>query len=222
MEELLGQVQSWHVAIIDEQCLFAPEYRAILRNVPVWLPTISMTNSWSIKNLSTARCCAVSEASWKPYGEPSPDSLNSCESQNLDTADEPPVAICSISNPVTLMHALQEWTIKRKLLSRTVAGLAAEAMDIVFNKNPLSVDEWSSIMGVKPRRFQREFKEFTDLSPKKILALYHAYRIAFNVIDSQNNREKGVVSAYIVDNRSRERVMEYVLTHRSSLLTAAS
>jgi AraC-like DNA-binding protein len=210
VEELFGQVQSWHVAVVDEQCPYASDFKAVLSGFPVWLPVISLTNTWSISNISGTRTVVP--------GACPPDIGNS--EQKLFPMDRKPVATCSTTNPVGLMHTVQEWAIKRKILSKTVSGLAADAMLLLFTHNPLSVDEWSSIMGVKPRRFQREFKVFTDLSPKKILALYHAYRIAFTVVENHNSRDKGVVPAYLIDHRSQERVMEYVLTHRSSLLTA--
>jgi AraC-like DNA-binding protein len=218
-EELLSQVQSWHVAIIDENCQFASDFKSVLNGFPVWLPVITLTNTWSMGNVSTSGRMLNMTSFVKPcLFQPDLNGENS--DLRLFPADNKPAATCSVTNPVALLHAVQEWSIKRKLLSKTVSGLAADALVQLFCKNPLSVEEWSSIMGVKPRRFQREFKTFTDLSPKKILALYHAYRIAFNVLDNQNSRDKGVVPAYMVDNHSRERVMEYVLTHRSSLLTA--
>jgi|GEM_PF-3312148 len=219
MEELFGQIQSWHVVIIDEQCQFAPDFKAIVQRYPGWVPVITLTNSWSIRTIS-GHCPPAGTTPFKT--EEAAGSAHTGGGLDIDVIDERPVAACSIANPAFLMHTTQEWAIRRKLLSKIVDGLAAEAMSLLFKKNPLSVDEWSSMMGVKPRRFQREFKMFTDLSPKKILALYHAYRIAFNVVDNHTNREKGIVSAYLVDDRSKERVMEYVLTHRSALLTVAS
>jgi AraC-like DNA-binding protein len=217
-QELFGQVQCWHVAVVDDQCQFASDFKAVLRTYPAWLPVISLTNTWSLRNIATPKPSAVADAAKMFFGNI--ESENSSVPEVSDSLTDVPVAGCSTANPASLMHAVQEWSIKRKLLSKTVSGLAAEAMVLLFGRNPLSVDDWSSIMGVKPRRFQREFKTFTDLSPKKILALYHAYRIAFNVLENQNNRDKGVVQAYLVDTRSKERVMEYVLTHRSSLLPA--
>ncbi|MBD3392275.1 MAG: hypothetical protein GF418_09425 [Chitinivibrionales bacterium] len=212
MEELLGQVHAWHVVVIDEQCQFAPDFLALARGCRGWLPVIALTNSWSIKSISSARPASGADMA----GESAGGGLQ------IEVIEEQPVATCPISNPRQLLHHVQEWSIKRKLVSKPLNGLAAKAMDILFRENPLSVDDWSSVLAVKPRRFQREFKLFTDLSPKKILALYHAYRIAFSVVDEHNNREKGVISAYLVNDRARERVMEYVLTHRSALLTATN
>jgi AraC-like DNA-binding protein len=213
MEELLHEVPSWHVAVIDQQCQFSSDFTGVVARYATWLPVITLTNSWSIRSLSSSMMMGNGGA--RPAGTgPAQGNAGSVENRRVET--------CLASSLGNLMHHVQEWAIKRKLLSKPLSGLAAEAMDALFRENPLSVDDWSSIMGVKPRRFQREFKLFTDLSPKKILALYHAYRIAFTVIDEQNSREKGIIPAYIVDDRSRERVMEYVLTHRSALLTGAN
>jgi AraC-like DNA-binding protein len=178
---------------------------------------IALSNTWSIRSLSATRAKSGSGRGRDEDG----GGVEDAGELQTEIVEEKPVAVCPAANNGVLMHHVQEWAIKRKLVSRALDGLAQEAMGALFRKNPLSVDDWSSIMGVKPRRFQREFKLFTDLSPKKILALYHAYRIAFTVADEHNNREKGVIPAYIVDERSKERVMEYVLTHRSALLTAA-
>jgi hypothetical protein len=214
MEELLRDARGWHVAVIDEQCQFSSDFMFLVRSYSQWLPVITLTNSWSIRSMSSARSLG--------NGIDAKNGHSDAGDKHACIVEDEPVAKCAANSMGHLMHYVQQWAIMRKLVNKALSGLAHEAMEALFKDNPLSVDDWSSIMGVKPRRFQREFKLFTDLSPKKILALYHAYRIAFSVIDEHNSREKGIIPAYIVDGRSRERVMEYVLTHRSALLTGVA
>jgi hypothetical protein len=218
VDELLRQVKSWHVAIVDEQCPLMSEIVSRLTACNSWIPVTLLSSSWPGRVVPSTPPPLLADS------QDSPSSIAGGISERdagAVTHNEHAVAVCGANNMGHLLCSVQEWSIKRKLLAKNPVGLVKEAMDVLFRKNPLSVDEWSSCMTVKPRRFQREFKQFTDLSPKKIIALYHAYRIAFDVVYGHIMRDRGVVPAYVVDTHSKGRVMEYVLTHRSSLLTAA-
>jgi hypothetical protein len=118
---------------------------------------------------------------------------------------------------------VQRRSIERKLVSTPTNVWVRKILDILFTTNPLTVECWAEAAGVRARKFQREFKHISLLAPKKMLALYHAYRIAFEHCAKEEERKayKGVQSAYVICDRDKTRIMEYVLTHQSALLSPA-
>lgn len=119
---------------------------------------------------------------------------------------------------------VQRRSIERKLVSTPTDEWVRRILDILFSRNPLTVESWAEEAGVRARKFQREFKHISLLAPKKMLALYHAYRIAFEYCAKrQEDRQayKGVQSAYVICDHDKTRIMEYVLTHQSALLSPA-
>jgi AraC-like DNA-binding protein len=116
---------------------------------------------------------------------------------------------------------LQLQSIRKKLLPQRIPGAEMlSALDVLFRRNPLSVETWSGHLNSTPRKLQQLFKEYTLYTPKKLIALYHAYRIAFEAAARQDEKGKGIIPAYLLDERSRKRVMEYILSRRSQFLLA--
>ena len=113
--------------------------------------------------------------------------------------------------------AVQRASLERKLVTVPSHPWVRHILDTLFTLNPLTVEQWAEQTGVTPRKFQREFKGISPLPPKKMLALYHAYRIASEKCARTAEHRPLVQSVYVVCDRDRRRIMEYVLTHRSTL-----
>jgi hypothetical protein len=197
MNELLRQVRGWHALVVDQQDVLCQDYLEQAGQHPTWLPSIVLCGD------STVQIPHVGAAANEALSDDGlPGMPLRCDHDNLGQ----------------LMQLLQVWCIKRKLFTLPPSGMVADAVEVLFRENPFSVNAWAEILQTTQRKFQRQFKLFTELSPKKFLALYHAYRIAFSLVDERGECRRGVVSAYVLDDRSKERIMEYVLTRRSSLL----
>jgi AraC-like DNA-binding protein len=115
---------------------------------------------------------------------------------------------------------LQLQSIRKKLVPDTPPeGVMQNALDVLCKHHPVSVEDWSTLINSTPRKFQRLFKQYTGYSPKKMVALYHAYRIAFQTMGKIEDPGNGVVSAYVMEENAKTRIMEYVLSRRSQLFS---
>lgn len=208
MRYYFRQVAMWHCVLVDSRCSFADECRWEVAGLSSWVPLVSLDAA---------------------AGETVPGSTGIDErgAEEIGTAEAPVARMshglaatsCSPSDHGRLVRMLQMKSISKMLIPGPPEGLVERALYALFERNPLTVEDWSDMVDASPRKFQRDFKRFGGLSPKKLVALYHAYRIAFDVVEKRENRHRGVVSAYVVDGHSRERVMEYVLSRRCQLLT---
>ncbi|MFP4416845.1 MAG: hypothetical protein ACOC41_01020 [Chitinivibrionales bacterium] len=212
-ETLFRQVKAWHGLIIDGQSDGAEEWILAAQQFSPWLPQIIIADEQTVESL-------FSRADLQQQRVLDIDNIRRSD-EKMPIGGIDLVATCPINRLSTMLPVLQIWSLKRKLVAREPEGLMEEAMNALFYNNPQGVEEWSSMVGAKPRKFQREFKLFTNLPPKKMLALYHAYRISFDVMDEKNQKEEGIFPAYMVDARAKSRMMEYVLTRRSTLLSSA-
>ncbi|MFW5775307.1 MAG: hypothetical protein ACOCW2_03360 [Chitinivibrionales bacterium] len=212
-ETLFRQVKAWHGLIIDGQSDGAEALMTAAQQFSPWLPQIVLADQTTAEKL-------YDQADLEEQQIFSIDKVRESE-EKMPIGGVNLVVSCPLSQLSNMLPILQVWSIKRKLVAREPEGLMEEAMKALFYSNPQGVEEWSSMVGAKPRKFQREFKLFTNLPPKKMLALYHAYRIAFDVLDERNHKGVGIFPAYMVDARAKSRMMEYVLTRRSTLLSSA-
>jgi AraC-like DNA-binding protein len=211
-QELVRQVQCWHAVCIDDQAGSAPEYLSVLDVWSSWIPVIVLYGDISGRSLWADELIEQSE-------ERQQEQLV----EHGQTTVTGPIIVDQVpaGRPDVIFDALEHWAIERKLLGRCPYGLVREAIKLLFMRSPLSVEDWSAAMDVSPRKFQREFKQFSTLAPKKLMALYHAYRIAFNALGEPERLGQGEMMAYAIDEKTKARVMEYVLTRRSTLLSAA-
>ncbi len=193
-EEALRQVRHWHAVLVDSG-----------RFGNLW-PTIS-----------------ESSRHWVPVGllmDSAQNRWDDGESEDVPCSIGPQAVVfkCSSRNRREILESVQYWSLTRQLFSTLPDRFALKAFKRLCSDNPVTVEEWSALVNSNPRKFQREFKHYSDLSPKKIIALYHANRIAFEVINREIGVKQSPISAYLVDDKSRARVMEYVLTRRRTLL----
>ena len=217
MKLYFRQIPTWHCLILDSRCGFSEDFFAVMRELPLWVPIIVLADY-------------LSEDYLRMYSL-SADTNNSDDTQNFTFNDNPSdkktlllekrkVIVFPLRSFKNLFPMLQVESIKKKLMQKSMPdGFALEALEVLFAQNPITVEEWSSTLDSTPRKFQRMFKNFTYYSPKKLIALYHAYRIAFETIGRDEEYGKGIISAYVLDERSKKRVLEYVLSRRSQLLS---
>lgn len=212
MNMYLNQIPVWHCLIIDSRCSFTEEFVQSVRDLPFWVPVIFLSDSLSKEFMhdhgmyvNKNGCIILKNESKYTNGK--------------RITGEKLIIECSLKSFKQLFPTLQFQSIRRKLLIKMPDELVFKAMSILFEKNPISVEEWSATMNSTPRKFQRMFKNYTNYSPKKLITLYHAYRIAFSTMQRFEDFGRGVISAYILDEHSKKRVMEYVLTRRSQLLS---
>jgi hypothetical protein len=217
MKSYFRQVPAWHCLILDSRCNFCDDFFLAVKEFPLWVPVIMLADY-------------VSEGSMRMHGlSVSRDSIH--DVRNLVLYDNPShratlyldnkrIIVSPLRSFRQLYPVIHRESITKKLVQKLMPeGLIRMAMDILFTQNPVTVEEWSSIIDSTSRKFQRMFKNYTFFSPKKFIALYHAYRIAFETAGREKDYTKGIISAYIMDERSKKRLLEYVLTRRSQLLS---
>lgn len=213
MKLYFRQIPAWQCLIFDSRCSFSEEFFSTIKNLPLWVPIIMLADSVSDDYMRIHNMIAETNDYITLKNGTQNDSSNSAVGKKC-------IIVCPIRSFKKLFPMLQLHSIRKKLMPKMMPeGLVQKAINVLFTQNPLTVEDWSIILGSTPRKFQRMFKHYTNYSPKKLIALYHAYRIAFETMGRHEEYGKGVISAYILDDRSKKRVMEYVLSRRSQLLS---
>jgi hypothetical protein len=214
--ELVSNVTNWHCVIIDAETGFGRECCTFINKSCGWVPYVVLTTPWDESSFSCLNASSEDDVAWKSL-------CSSLHGEAGSTLDEiRPVAVFAANNLKGLPIAIHRWCLIKKLFNFYPEGFVKEAVKALFEHNPISVEDWSLLVNVKQRRFQREMKRVSHLSPKQTIALYHAYCIAFAAQGAYLSHPSAqVVHAYIIDKRPKARVMEYVLTHRSTLLSAS-
>jgi len=216
MRTCIRQVNSWHCLIIDSRCSFTDEFLSVAREFPLWIPVIILADYLSEEFLRLHGISVEQDAASSFQNI----TINDTRYDYLKLAKEKKcVTVYPFKSIKNLLPLIQAECLKKKLMQRLIPdGVVERSLDILFKQNPLSVDEWSLVLDSTPRKFQRMFKNYTFYSPKKLLALYHAYRIAFETVGNREEFCLGVVSAIVMDERTKKRLLEYVLSRRSQLL----
>lgn len=208
LHEEISRTQEWHTVIIDGNCSFSKELFSCLKGLS-WMPIIVLRDSLSKEILQYMETFFDNQ----DYAI-----LEDVTKYMVTKRKRRNISVCPLSNLARLLPMIQETSIKKKLISRIIpVDLTEDAIDVLFQQNPLTVEEWATILNVSPRKLQRALKQFTGYSPKKVITLYHAYQIAFNKFDRLNDENQGTNSSYVVDERSKTRVIEYVLSRQSKL-----
>ncbi|MBN1982788.1 MAG: hypothetical protein JW795_14740 [Chitinivibrionales bacterium] len=206
-------ISEWLCLIVDARCSFLSEILTSLRETPHWMPIVLMADSISDEFITQ-----------NGFGRKDTDIITFCLPHTSDHQTEQgqnkQFYICPLRGYKRMFDILLIESIKKKLFSRKLSsGVAQEAQKVLFDQNPVTVEGWAEQLDLTPRKLQRVLKYYSDFSPKKIISLYHAYHIAFSTIDETKNIYKGIIPAYLLDDQSKRRVMEYVLSRRSQLLS---
>lgn len=217
MKLYFRQIPTWHCLILDSRCSFSEDFFAVMRELPIWVPIIVLADYLSEDYLRMYSLSADTNKSEDTENVTLNDNPSDKKTLSLEKRK---VIVSPLRSFKNLFPMLQVESIKKKLMQKSMPdGFAQEALGVLFAQNPITVEEWSSTLDSTPRKFQRMFKNYTFYSPKKLIALYHAYRIAFETIGRDEEYGKGIISAYVLDERSKKRVLEYVLSRRSQLLS---
>jgi len=176
----------------------------------------------TIKNLARVHVYIVQdENQHDPYFNVArSDPFRSSHSAANATSQSAHSVLCSPSQASELFMAINRCAIESSLISGIQDKEVLQAVDMLFTHNPVGVIEWSELSGMKIRKFQRKFKDASSLSPKKILALYHAYRMAFYYCCSKTGEmpAQHIDMSYTLQPSDRKRILEYVLMRKSTLL----
>ena len=186
-----AQVSSFNCVVVDAKCTFGREAISKVAKVPFWTPVLILGDS--------------------------PDSMPFIREPHRSSSVPDGITYISLSDIKQFAQAVIESSIRKRLIDQYPDELALAALSALFEKHPLSVDDWALLINITSRKFQRLFKPYSDLSPKKIISLYHVFRIVFDILEkrhSQFPQESPCES----DMNFRVRVMEYVLTRRKELL----
>lgn len=213
LNNYLQQMQPWECLIIDSRASFTPVFFDLVRKLPYWVPIVLLTD-YAPEEFFMEKGIREKEGEYILTGDLIPG-----EDGEAINARKKIVRISPLRSFKDFLPTVQHMCLKKKLMSKMAPCCIGEkAFGYLFSHNPLSVDEWSYLINEPARKFQRMFRNYTDHSPKKLIALYHAYRIAFETLERHKPIYRGTIPAYIVDDRSKTRVMEYVLSRRSQLL----
>lgn len=197
----LRQVPSWHAVLLDDHFESAQSrFPAAVAALPAYVPLLVM-RSPGTAGAPDAPALVVE----KPRAMP------------LDFA---PCASISASAQALYItwNRIQRSCIQRKLLGVPCYGILHKAMQVLFDKNPATVESWTNLMGMTTHVFRELFARATVLAPKKIIALYHAYRIAFDCCAQTRGGVMDGILPYTISAHNRARMVEYVLVHRSELV----
>jgi hypothetical protein len=211
MDNLFRQVTAWHGVIVERHGKPAGKFLSRVRQHSSWLPVIVLDGADG--DQGSAGAIDKEENSARA-------GVGECEAGWESAAVRADIVMipCSIRDEEALCTALQTWSVKRKLFGVMPHGNVVAGIEALFQKNPASLSAWAIMLNTTQRKFQRQFKSFTNLSPKKMLAVYQAYKIVFAEIDAKKRCHQGAGPAYLSDHHRKERIIEYVLTRRSSLL----
>jgi hypothetical protein len=211
MDQLFRGLTAWHTVIIERNGKPAGEFLKRVWYHHSWLPVIVVYD--------------VDPGDELPLFIDKPDAPAVFNVRNRNGGREAPslredivIIPCSLRDGDALRSVLQIWSIKRKLFGIMPRGLVQDGIEMLFQRNPDSLNMWATLLNTTQRKFQRLFKPFTNLSPKKMLAVYQAYQIVFAKIDGKIRGCKTGIPTYLADHHSKQRIIEYVLTRRSSLL----
>ncbi|MBD3317759.1 MAG: hypothetical protein GF344_18380 [Chitinivibrionales bacterium] len=209
---LFRQIRNWNAMIVGPNCTFEETCITLASENPRWVPVISVADT-SVSNILQGPQPSLKVSIRTKNDDIQPQSVQDPSANTIITS--------SLHDSHRLFSIIQKSAIQTRLLTSIPTGVAKEAIEVLFRDNPLNVEEWTSSMAIPPRTFQRELKNYSSLTPKKQVALYHAYRIAFDFLGDRERRRRGIIPAYIVDAEAKSRVIEYVLTRRSALLESS-
>lgn len=203
----LRQVPSWHAVLLDDHFESAQSrFPAAVAALPAYVPLLIMRSPGS--------------AGPGSVGAPDTPALVAAKPLTMPPPDFAPCASVSASAQALYItwNRIQRSCIQRKLLGVPCYGILHKAMQVLFDKNPATVESWTNLMGMTTHVFRELFLRATVLAPKKIIALYHAYRIAFDCCAQTRGGVMDGILPYTISAHNRARMVEYVLVHRSELV----
>lgn len=201
----LNQDIIWHTIIIDNHISFSKELFEEISKLSKWVPIISLSENapaniwknWSIEEISQNKFRCINKK---------------------DAGSGSVIEVLGKSGLTGLLSSILANSLKKCFFYEVPDKSVNEAANVLYKHNPVTVDEWAKLLGVCSRKIQRILKPFTKYSPKKMLSIYHAYRMAFSNVDNIGNLQCDNFAIHKIENKQKNRFLEYVLSRRSSLL----
>ncbi len=202
----LNQNIDWHSIIIDSQLSFSVKVFDELTRFSKWVPVIYLAEE-------------LPKGLWDDWiVEEVDDKLVNYVSKNNRHVG----AVLEIFKRRELRQLLSTVlanSLKRQLFNFIPDKSIHEATAVLYKENPVTVENWAKINNCTPRKIQRLLKPFINKTPKKLLSIYHAYRMAFAEVDNSGNLNCEVFRIHRIESCHRKRFLEYTLSRRSTLLS---
>lgn len=195
---------TWHCIIIDNELSFSRRVYNYISKFNHWVPIVLMSNNvpenlwneWIYEKISNEKVSFHN-------GE------SRIEGATIELLDKRRI---NDFVPVILSNSL------KKQFFKEVPDIEIEKiLKMLYLNNPDSVKEWAKINCISNRKIQRMLKSFCRITPKKVLSLYHAYRIALSEVDNSGNLNCEIFAIHELKRSLKIRYMEYCLSRRSVL-----
>lgn len=196
---------SWHCVILDSRCSFATTFIEQIMVRSKWVPIV-LLDSKDALGLITDMALEKIDSRLYSYGG------------HIGKSNGCTVELCDPFSREDLISKLISNSLLKRFFKKIPNLKVSTATNELFISNPTSVAGWAEKIGFSTRKMQRALKNFTLYTPKKLLSLYHAYRLVFALKGKEGNPETNHFKSYNIDNSSKNRFIEYVLTRKSSLL----
>lgn len=200
-----SQNVEWHCIIIDNDISFFKKVNQYLMNSNKWLPVIILGGNIPMDYGKQMHKEDISIYKHAYFNQ-------------VDRTCGLFVELCSKANINRLFSKILANSLKRVLFTKVPDKKINSIANSLFMINPITVVEWANDNEVSTRKMQRILKGFTDQTPKKLVSIYHAYRMAFANVDPVGNLDCEVFTAHQLNKSNKNRFLEYVLSRRSSLL----
>lgn len=195
----------WHTIIIDNHISFSKELFQKISRLSKWVPIITLSEDAPINIWKDWKVEKISQNKFR------------CTNKQ-ETGSGSVIEVLGKSGLTSLLSSILANSLKKCFFCEIPDSSVNEAANVLYKHNPVTVNEWAKLLGVCSRKIQRILKPFTKYSPKKMLSIYHAYRMAFSNVDNIGNLQCDNFAMHKIESTQRNRFMEYVLSRRSSLL----
>jgi hypothetical protein len=213
LNDLIMQNNAWECVIIDSRMPFTSALFDTIRKASCWFPVILLTD-YVPDVLFQEKGIKQVNGEYVMHSD-----IDAGDDTDVMNYRKKTITLVPLKCFKDLFSTIRNLCLKKKLMAKMApCHIGEKAFGFLFSHNPVSVDDWSVLVNEPNRKFQRMVRKYTDHSPKKLITLYHAYRIAFDTMEKQKSQNKGVIQAYMVDDHAKKRVLEYVLSRRSQLL----
>ncbi len=212
LKQCLKSKDEWHAVLIDSRCTFSQELFTNIRGNFSWMPIIVLRDlfvedfSKEIYELSHKKNVLVLQ-------NVTPNNVKSGESRNI--------TVCPLGKLELVVPTLQMLCIKKRLFPKKMpTGIGEVAVKTLFHENPVTVDEWIELLGIQRSKLHRLIHSHAPYSPRKIVLLYHAYRIVFN---KSCNPDKTCIDDYAphsLNDQAKNEVFEYILSQGGRLFSS--
>lgn len=201
----LKQNTIWNCIIIDNDISFAADFIDNIKLLSKWVPVVLLENS---NTNGTLEDWCVDEVGLNKY--------NYLNAKNKSRGCI--IEICEKNSVNELLSILLSNSLKKLFFTNVPDNDLNVLINVLYKKNPISVMEWAQYLDITPRKMQRLLKCYTTMTPKKMICIYHAFRMVLALTDKKGNLHCKIFTSHSLNESNRKRFLEYVLSRRSNLL----